>query len=478
MGVRSFYRWLANKYPKVVQDVDSTMQNGLKFDNLYLDMNAIIHHCFHPDDDSDNIPLPRTFADVFKKVFDYIDRLVETVKPQKLLYMAIDGVAPRAKMNQQRLGRFQVAANNEIIEAEEERLRKQFEMEGKQVLPKQESEVSDSNIITPGTEFMSELSKALQSYISLRITCNSLWKNIMVILSDANVPGEGEHKIMSYIRKQRSLEAYDPNTGHCVYGSDADLIMLAMATHDPHISILREDVPIQLQHTKTTLKPFKFLHIWILREYLELDMEIEDPPKNCTIELERIIDDFIFMCFFAGNDFLPHMPSLEIYEGAVDLLMTIYKKEFNKLGGYLVDMSRIGEKNAAFVKLSRVEKFILMVGTHEEKILKKRSEICEKKLRRLIQGHEDAKQEEKNAACFSDLEDENTSDRTLLIKKAQELPDLVNNVSATHAEIEQNTKDLKNELRKCIREKGDYFKSGEFLIDRVYTLNLIRMHSQ
>ncbi|KAL5169660.1 5'-3' exoribonuclease 4 [Glycine soja] len=429
MGVPSFYRWLVNKYPKVVQDVvDPTMQkdpNGVKFGNLYLDMNAIIHPCFHPEDD-DNIPFPTTFQDVFRNVFDYIDRLVETVRPSKLLYMAIeealcfsciDGVAPRAKMNQQRSRRFRAAKDNEIQEAEEERLRRQFGMKRKQVLPKQQSDVSDSNIITPGTEFMHELSKALKSYISSRITSNSLWKDIMVILSDANVSGEGEHKIMSYIRKQLSLEGYNPNTSHCLYGSDVDLIMLAMATHEPHFSILREDVPIQRQHSKDAAKPFK---------------------------------------------------------GAIDLLMTVYKKEFNKLGGYLVDMSmsRIGEKNAAFLKLSRLEKFILAVGAYEEKIFKKRSEIREKYLRRFIRDSEDAKQDEENATCYSDLDEENTSDCTLLIKSV-----LVNNVSATHAEyqIEQNTKDLKDELKICIREKCDLFQSGNFLTDKVqkYTEGLV-----
>lgn len=53
-------------------------------------------------------------------------------------------------------------------------------MEGKQVVPKQKCEVSDSNIITPGTEFMHELSKALKNYISSRISSHSLWKDIMV----------------------------------------------------------------------------------------------------------------------------------------------------------------------------------------------------------------------------------------------------------------------------------------------------------
>ncbi|KAK7263444.1 hypothetical protein RJT34_31034 [Clitoria ternatea] len=427
MGVPSFYRWLANKYPRVVQDVvDPTMHNtttnngvALEYDNFYIDMNAIIHPCFHPDD-VHNIPRATTFEDVFRNVFEFVDRLVHVVRPRKLLYMAIDGVAPRAKMNQQRSRRFQAAKDNEIREAEEDRLRKQYEMEGKQVLPKEESQVSDSNVITPGTEFMHELSKALQNYISSRISSDLLWKDIMVILSDANVPGEGEHKIMSYLRKQRCLDEYDPNTRHCLYGSDADLIMLAMATHEPHFSILREDVPLQ-QQPKIVVESFnlklKYLHIWLLREYLELDMKIEDPPKNFSIEFERIVDDFVFMCFFAGNDFLPHMPSLEIHEGAIDLLLTVYKKEFNKLGGYLVDMSRIEEKHATFVKLSRVEKFILMVGTYEEKIFKKRSEIREKKLKRLISANEDAKQE-KNADGYSELDYENSSACAIVIKKA------------------------------------------------------------
>jgi len=83
-------------------------------------------------------------------------------------------------------------------------------------------------------------------------------------------------------------------------------------------------------------------------------------------DLERAIDDWVLMCFFVGNDFLPHLPSLEIREGAIDRLIKLYKRAVYKTGGYLTDSGSIN--------LARVQLILTELGQAEDEIFKKRRE--------------------------------------------------------------------------------------------------------
>lgn len=423
MGVPAFFRWLSEKYPRILQDIleervkvvgghgstripfDSTRPNpsGLECDNLYVDMNGIIHPCSHPEQG----PQPKTEEEMYENVCLYVDRLFRVMRPRKLLYLAIDGVAPRAKMNQQRARRFRSAQEARENHEVEQNVRDELTKMGQKVPPAKKA--WDSNVITPGTPFMLRLSEYIRFYIRKRISTDKAWQKIRVIFSDASIPGEGEHKIMSHIRLQRSQPGYSPNLVHILHGLDADLIMLALATHETHFYISREEVlfgrksqeenekrqietmfrekqraldeeagDAAMQLLENKQKPLVRVSIPILREYLANEFASCITPGRIPFQpsLERLIDDIVFLCFFVGNDFLPHLPSLDIRVGALDFLFNVYKRILPTLGDYITN-------HGGQVNLSHVDVILAEVGSIEDYVfsMKHENELREQERR-------------------------------------------------------------------------------------------------
>lgn len=353
--------------------------NG-ELDNLYLDMNAIVHPCSHPE----NRPPPETEEEMMLEIFKYTDHVLNVARPRKLLMIAVDGVAPRAKMNQQRSRRFRSARDAQFAHEEKQRELAEMEARGEVIDETIKGKKSwDSNSITPGTPFMDILAASLKYWIAYKLSTDPGWAELQVIISDASVPGEGEHKIMNFIRSQRSDPEYDPNVSHCIHGLDADLIFLSLATHEPHFRVLREDVfaKDQMQRqltakdqlymdeeTKEKLKnqkqPFIWLHINVLREYLQVELQI--PRLPFKYDFERAIDDWVFMCFFVGNDFLPHLPSLDVRDNSLDALVGIWKGLLPKLKHYITCDGNLN--------LERVEKLLSELAKKEDDIFKNRHE--------------------------------------------------------------------------------------------------------
>ncbi|XP_067006470.2 5'-3' exoribonuclease 1 [Anabrus simplex] len=326
MGVPKFFRWISERYPclsEVVREYQIP-----EFDNLYLDMNGIIHTCSHPNDFDPHFRISE--EKIFKDIFHYIEILFRIIQPRKLFFMAVDGVAPRAKMNQQRGRRFRSAKDAEDLE---KRAREKGEK-----LPTEER--FDSNCITPGTVFMARLHEQLKYFVTYKISTDTLWQGVKIILSGHNTPGEGEHKIMDYIRYMKSQPDYDPNTRHCLYGLDADLIMLGLCTHEPHFSLLREEVKFgrkrkQQRASAPEETTFFLLHLSLMREYLELEFSAVKSKLPFPFDLEKIIDDWVLMGFLVGNDFIPPLPDMHIINGALPILYQAYMEVLPTLGGYI-----------------------------------------------------------------------------------------------------------------------------------------------
>lgn len=340
-------------------------------------MNGIIHNCVRTLPTNRGAqggrfstsvpPATKSHQQIFLDVFKYIDNLLTFVTPRRVLYMAIDGVAPRAKMNQQRARRFRSA--KERLDDHNRRT------EEDPMYAAADIEPFDSNCITPGTHFMHKLTEALKYFVTRKLTEDVRWADLDVILSGAESPGEGEHKIMAYIRSMRESSQLPANTRHCVYGLDADLIMLGLVTHEPHFFVLREKVDFSFgtkrggPRVATALDTivfgdFELLSIGLLREYLILDLGADG---NCALpyfDIERTIDDLVFIIMLIGNDFLPSLPTLDIADGTLHVMLHLYKRILPRLGGYLTNMGRIDG--------NRLEFFLAKLSVLEEDVLRQR----------------------------------------------------------------------------------------------------------
>lgn len=351
MGIPKFFRFISERWPTISQLIEGNQIP--EFDNLYLDMNSILHNCTHSQDDSSDVTKRLSDEEIFAKIFSYINHLFMTIKPKSVFYMAIDGVAPRAKMNQQRARRFRSAMDAEKA------LNKAIE-EGAEI-PK--GEPFDSNSITPGTEFMSKLTVNLKYFINEKITNDSNWRDVKVIFSGHEVPGEGEHKIMDFIRSQKIEQNYDPDTRHCIYGLDADLIMLGLSTHIPHFALLREEVTFGRRKNNANAslenQNFYLLHLSLLREYMELEIKDIADEMDFEYNFERILDDFILIFFVIGNDFLPNLPDLHLNKGAFPVLIQTFKEALLHLDGYINEYGKINFRRLK-VWLNILKNFELM----------------------------------------------------------------------------------------------------------------------
>jgi 5'-3' exonuclease len=348
MGIFNFWNWFKTNFSgsvqklgphKKFQDVDVVI------DNLMIDMNGLFHTSaqkiykygnFKPKDS--NIVVcqnNRNDIKVFEDICKNIDELFNVVKPNKRMILAVDGVAPYAKNIQMRKRRFKNA-----VERKED-----------------EDKLFDSNCISPGTRFMDNLGRYIDWFLRKKISEDVKWRDIEIVFSNEKYPSEGEQKIISYLRKNgNNSESY------CIHGLDADIIMLSLGTHLKNLYVLRDDL-----YDPTN----KYFIINIGNTTLQLVEMLRWESKNYTFDEENCINDFIFMGFMAGNDFLPHIPSIEILEGGIDIMIDIYKNvcintgHFTKSNTTEFTFSKTALK-MFFDEISQLEKPIL-----EKKLLTK-----------------------------------------------------------------------------------------------------------
>lgn len=376
MGVGSYFAWIIEHFKNdLLKSLNSSELSDLEFDNLYFDFNSLIHNASRRKDGQE-------ITEMIKEVLRYFRFVLELVKPRNLVYIAIDGVPPMAKINQQRMRRFKSANEKHDLN----------EIYDKYDVPTEERHMDkcDFNMISPGTAYMNALSTNIQRFIDV-LKATEQYKNVEFILSDSKEVGEGEQKMIHHMRTQTDIE----NTKCCIYGLDNDLLFLTLTLpHTENIFLLREenskmkigkgkncfisdkqnDLPqpkrfVSERYMMDNMPSFCFFIIHKLeniltsmlapftdvstletcklfadtqwREIIEQTKQEYLPHQHtfCQTdnELKNLVIDYIFICYMLGNDFLPTIPSLRIRYGGLDDVIFAYKIAIQKNVKFMIN---------------------------------------------------------------------------------------------------------------------------------------------
>ena len=300
MGIPSYFSYIIKNHPNIIRNL-GFFKNGADFQHLYMDCNSIIYDAVNSikqlTDDFEKL--------IIDKVIDHIDFYIRMINPTTTIFVAFDGVAPFAKMDQQRKRRYRTQFLS-TLDFGKDTKRNSW----------------NTSSITPGTDFMDKLSSRI--YAAFRNSEKKYnVKNVLVSCSDEK--GEGEHKLFKHLRNNNFK-----NDTVAVYGLDSDLIMLSIfhLKYCDNIYIFREApaflksfIPIDTNGKEN--EPH-FLDISHLSTNISFEMACKHTDLHRTV-------DYVFICFLLGNDFLPHFPAMNIRTHGIQALLDIYR---NYIGNF------------------------------------------------------------------------------------------------------------------------------------------------
>jgi len=348
MGIPSYFSYIVKNHSNIIKKYTDFLITK-KINNLYIDSNSIIYDALYQI--KMEVYNKKEFENILlKKICEKIVEYINIIKPTDIVFIAFDGVAPFAKMEQQRNRRVKSVLERNILK----------EVQDKETLP------WDKTAITPGTKFMTKMNKYVKSFFKKK---EDVWGLKKIIVSGTDEVGEGEHKLFNYIKENDHSTKYT-----VVYGLDADLIMLSI-NHLPiskNIFLFRE-TPEFIKSIDKSLNPNEsyILDIPLLAHYITEEMTNINKVKG-----ETRLYDYIFICFLLGNDFLPHFPALNIRTNGIEYILNAYK---NTIGNSVHRLT-----NGTEIYWKQFKKFVQYLSNNEYNYIVKEYKIRDKKESRAV----------------------------------------------------------------------------------------------
>lgn len=308
MGIPAYFSSIIKRYPSIIKKY----QKSIIVNQLFMDCNSVIYDCFH-NMAKENISKSQHEIEknLINNVIEKLDYYLKNIGGKEINFLAFDGVAPVAKMDQQKTRRYKSQYEKKYME-------ENYNIKSE--------ETWNTSAITPGTIFMKKLERALNNHYNK-------WSNVVIEFSN---PGEGEHKIFDYIRAKKL-------TGNTViYGLDSDLIMLSLQNtqYCENIYLYRE-MPDFIASIDSSLKPHDMYMVDIneFSKYLAYYLNDEVMP-SIEAHGHRRIEDYIFICFLLGNDFLPHFPTINLRRNGMEFIMESYVYAIGKTQDYIINENK------------------------------------------------------------------------------------------------------------------------------------------
>jgi len=297
MGIPYYFYSLTKKYQNILDN-----NKPAQTDIYCIDFNGIIHTVAQQilkDKITESMKTEEIDELILEGIWNKVESYIELYKAKKYVICA-DGVAPTAKIIQQRKRRYLNIYRN--------KLDKDFV----------NTPVWDTNAITPGTAFM----KKMNVYMDNKVRYST--HNIEIIYSGSNECGEGEHKIF---KKIKMMTAGSTKKNIIINGLDADLIILSLMSHIKNIYLMRETVDKITNQVVYNYLNINNLRVAILRELNFLWGLNKELHKE-----EDIIESYCTLCSILGNDFVPHLLTVDIKADGADKIISIARKATEEYG--------------------------------------------------------------------------------------------------------------------------------------------------
>ena len=304
MGIPSYFSYIIQNYTNIIRK--RVECQSIQY--LMMDCNSIVYDAYRELEEKykkEPFDISTIETSIVQKTIQKIVEYIELISPEKCVYITFDGVAPFAKMNQQRIRRYKTQFSTNL----------------------DSKPIWNTTAITPGTAFMTLLSSSIYSFFTPKKKSAKTFQNknpaMNVMVSCSDKPGEGEHKLFHHIRQTDCKEDII-----AVYGLDADLIMLSIfhQQFSKNIYVFREAPTFRtVLSCEYEKKELLFMDIDKLSNSIFQEM-----GKYNLHEKSVRVSDYIFMCFLLGNDFLPHFPALNIRIHGIQILMDTYYQTIGK----------------------------------------------------------------------------------------------------------------------------------------------------